>query len=194
MGKKDVGRIVTSLLRHCPQKYDLKLDKAGYCNIDELISALNKHGYKTDKAMIEEIGKNERFSFNKNHTKIRADYGNSIGLKLRDMYNLPSKPSEILYHGTHLDVIDSIKKSGIVRYPQLQKARDHIFLTDSIEVAIKKGFRFGDSVVLPIKALEMYETGKFEFYHAKSDIWLIETSIPPEFIDFANIIINSKPY
>lgn len=84
MGKKDVGCIVTNLLRHCPQKYDLKLDKAGYCNIDELISALNKHGYKADKTMIEEIGKN--------------------------------------------------------------------------------------------------------------DIWLIETSIPPEFIDFANIIINPKPY
>lgn len=83
------------------------------------------------------------------------------------MYDSPSKPPEILYHGTHLDVIDSIKKNGIIRYLQLQKARDHIFLTDSIEVAIKKGFRFGDSAVLPIKTLEMYETDKFEFYHAK---------------------------
>lgn len=137
MGKKDVERIVTNLLRHSPKKYDLKLDKSGYCNTDELISVLNKHGLKADKSTIEEIGKNERFSFNENHTKIRADYGNSIGLKLSDMYDSPSKPPKILYHGTHLDVLGSIK-NGIVRYPQLQKARDHIFLTDSIEVAIKK--------------------------------------------------------
>lgn len=192
MGEKDVGRIITGLLRHSPQKYDLKLDKSGYCNIDELISALKNHGFKADKSMIEEISKNERFSFNENYTKIRVDYGNSIGLKLSDMYDSPSKPPKILYYGTHLDVIDSIKKDGIIRYPQLQKARDHIFLTDSIEVAIKKEFRFGDSAVLPIKALEMYETDKFEFYHAKNDIWLIEKSIPSKFIDFENIIINTK--
>lgn len=42
--------------------------------------------------------------------------------------------------------------------------------------------------------LKMYKTGDFEFYHVKNDIWLIETSIPPEFIDSANIMINPKPY
>lgn len=141
MQKRDVGRLVTKALRHRPQLLNLHLDKAGYCNVDELIKGLNLYGYEADKNLIEEIGKNERFSFNEKHTKIRADYGNSIGLKLSDMYETNDIPPEVLYHGTSYDAIESIKRNGIVRFAKIGKARDHIFLTEQKDVALKKGNR-----------------------------------------------------
>lgn len=188
MGKKDIGRIVTGLLRHSSDEIGLKRDKAGYCDINDLIDKIAEMGRTADKEMIYKIGEDVRFSFNESRTKIRADYGTSCGLKLKDMYDSNSEPPEMLYHGTHLDVINNIKNEGIIRYPQMKNARDHIFLTDDIEVATKKGFRHGESVVLPVMARRMHEDG-YLLYHAKNDIWLIEDTILPKYIDFKNMII-----
>lgn len=189
MGKKDVDRVITKALRHSPQLLGITLDKAGFCHINDLIKGLNKHGYNVDKTLIEQIGKNERFSFDKHHTKIRADYGNSVGLLLADMYESDEVPPSILYHGTSLDALDSIKQNGIIRFAKIGKARDHILLTELKSVALEKGSSHGKGIALPIMAKEMYMSG-YEFYHAKNDIWLIEDTIPTEFIDFENIIFD----
>lgn len=187
MLKRDVGRLITKALRHRPQMLNLHLDKAGYCNVDELIKGLNLYGYEADKNLIEEIGKNERFSFNEKHTKIRVDYGNSIGLKLSDMYETNDIPPEVLYHGTYYDAIESIKRNGIVRFAKIGKARNHIFLTERKDVALKKGNRYGKEIALPINAIQLHNDG-FKFYHAKNDIWLISDTIPSNYIGFSNLI------
>lgn len=192
MGKKDVGRIITKALRHHPGMLGLTLDKAGYCHVNELVRQLNRYGYQADRALIERIGENERFRFNETHTKIRADYGHSLGLRLSDMYQEDSVPPEILYHGTSLDAVDSIKRDGIIRFAKLQKARDHIFLTEELSVAVKKGFRHGQSVVLPVRARELYDTGETRWYHVKNDIWLIEAAIPSRYIDFSNAVFSDS--
>lgn len=189
MGKKDVDRVITKALRHSPQLLGITLNKAGFCHIDDLIKGLNKHGFYADKTLIEQIGENERFSFNEQHTKIRADYGSSVGLLLADMYESDEVPPSILYHGTSLDALDSIKQNGIIRFAKIEKARDHIFLTELKTVALKKGERHGRGIALPIMTKEMYMSG-YKFYHAKNDIWLIEDTIPTEFIDFENIIFD----
>ncbi len=189
MGKKKVGRIVTAVLRHSPAFLGLTCDKQGYVEVDKLIEALNDKGYQADKELIETIGANERFSFDENHIRMRADYGHSIGLRLEDMYT-PSEPPEYLYHGTHTEALESIKKIGIIRFPQMEKARDHIFLTDDIAVALKKGGRHGNSVALPILAKKMHQNG-YQLYHVKNDIWLTEATIPPAFIDFNQSIYET---
>lgn len=187
MRKRNVGNLVIKALRHNPQMLNLHLDKAGYCTIDELIKNLNSLGCEVDREIIEKIAKNERFSFNENHTKLRADYGNSIGLRLSDMYASNEIPPEILYHGTSYDAVPSIKQNGIVRFAKNGKPRDHIFLTELRDIALRKGARHGTAVVLPIKAKEMHSNG-YKFYHPKNDIWLIEDAIPPEYIDFNNLL------
>lgn len=189
MRKRNVGNLVIKALRHNPQMLNLHLDKAGYCTIDELIKNLNLLGYKVDRQTIEKVAENERFSFNKNHTKLRADYGNSIGLRLSDMYASNEMPPEILYHGTSYDAVPSIKQNGIVRFAKNGKPRDHIFLTELRDIALRKGARHGTAVVLPIKAKEMHNNG-YKFYHPKNDIWLIEDAIPPEYIDFNNLLYD----
>lgn len=189
MRKRDVGSIMIKALRHNPQMLNLHLDKSGYCTIDELIKNLDSFGYKVDRQMIEKVAENERFSFNENHTKIRADYGNSIGFRLSDMYDSNEVPPDILYHGTSYDAVLSIKQNGIVRFAKNQKARDHIFLTELKDVALRKGARHGKAVVLPIKANEMHND-RYKFYHPKNDIWLIEDSIPSKYIDFNNMLYD----
>ena len=190
MGKKKAGRIVTAVLRHSPEFLGLTCDKQGYVEVAALINALNNKGITADKELIETIGANERFSFNEKHTKIRADYGHSIGLKLDDMYT-PSEPPEYLYHGTYTEALDNIKKIGIIRFPKMEKARDHIFLTDNINVALKKGGRHGNSVALSIRTKQMHKDG-YKLYHVKNDIWLTESTIFPEFIDFNHIVYDTE--
>lgn len=187
MQKRDVGRLVTKALRHRPQMLNLHLDKASYCNVDELIKGLNLYGYEVDKNLIEEICKNERFSFNEKHTKICVDYGNSIGLKLSDMYETNDIQLEVLYHGTSYDAIESIKRNDIVRFAKIGKARHHIFLTERKDVDLKKGNRYGKAIALPVNAIQLHNDS-FEFYHAKNDIWLISDTIPSNYIDFSHLI------
>lgn len=181
-----MSRLVTKALRHKPDILNLKLDKAGYCEIKKLITELNCSGFHISEADIERFGANERFSFNTNHTKIRADYGTSTGLLLENMYPNADEPPEIIYHGTSSDAINSIKKLGIIRFAKKGNARDHIFLTELKEVALKKGSRYGTGAALPVKANQMHKAG-YKFYNAKNDIWLTD-NVPPECIDFSNII------
>lgn len=179
--KKDMGRTVTKALRHNPEMLGLTLDQAGYCPVDDLIESLKVRGFRADVQAIEKLGENERFSFNEDHTKMRADYGHSIGLHLCDMYSADSEPPEILYHGTAYESLEGIKEKGIIRLGvNGKKGRDHIFTTELQAVALKKGSRHGKSVALPIRAHDMYENG-YLFYHAKNDIWLTD-HIPAEYI------------
>ena len=184
---KDVQRLITTALRHKPELLGLHIDKSGYCSVEELVSSLRRIGHKTDKNYIEDVGKNERFSFNADHTRIRADYGNSLGLELSDMYFDSKTPPDILYHGTSLDALEGIKEKGIIRFAYgKNKPRDHIFLTESIAVAKKKGARHGRSVTLPIDSYRMHQDG-YLFYHAKLDIWLTD-HVPSEYILFDQMI------
>lgn len=189
---KDIHRIVTKALRHEPSLLGLSPDKAGYCTVSLIIKGLKEKGFSVNKTDIEKLGENERFSFSdESHTKMRADYGNSIGLKLSDMYGKESEPPEILFHGTSQDAIQSIREEGIIRIGvKSNRGRDHIFLTESKAVAIKKGLRHGKSVGLPIKAFEMANAG-LKIYHAKNDIWLTD-HVPVEYIDFSNMFFIAE--
>lgn len=185
--KNRVGRLLVAALRHDPKMLGLTLDPAGYCTKSEVRKALKEHGYMVSPEELEEILQNERFGQDKGKNRVRVDYGNSVGLKLSDMYETSQEPQNILYHGTSADALNSIKESGILRFSKNgKKPRDHIFLTESAGIAIKKGGRYGTGVALPILAEKMHQDG-YLFYHAKKDIWLTD-HVPAEYIDFTNMI------
>ena len=52
----------------------------------------------------------KRYSFDKNHCKIRANQGHSIPVNLELKKKIPP---EILYHGTATRFLENIQKSGI---------------------------------------------------------------------------------
>ncbi len=176
--KINPSHFISKVLRHNPALADLTVDPAGWVETSKLFDAIQsrKPSY-TIEQFESEILTNERYSFSdESHAKVRADYGHSIGLRLEDLCGSPNTPPDILYHGTERQVKDSILASGIHR-----QKRDHVFLTDSPEVARAKAMRrHTPPAVIIIDAKKMAEDG-YAFYHAKNDIWLAY-DIPKEYI------------
>ena len=152
-------------LRHNPASIGLRFNENGYTGVEELLIELNKNGVNIDEATLKEIvgsDKKERFSFSKDKTKIRANYGHSFAV------NLGLKalcPPPVLYHGTGERNVESILKNG------LNKAkRNYVHLTDDMFVALSAGKRYGNPVVFKVDSAKMFSDG-FVFYKSGS-VWL----------------------
>lgn len=185
---KTVGRILTKALRHRPELLGIQVDAGGYCPISQLVKALRAHGYPVTEEEVLEIGKaQERLGLSPDGHRLRADYGSSIGLRLENQYKVGAEPPELLYHGTALEFLDSIRSGGILRHgAKGHPPRDHVFLTERPEVALRKGHRHGRPIALPVRAAALHRTGGL-CYHAKNDIWLTY-EVPAEYIDFTGIL------
>lgn len=173
---KNKSRFLSLILRHKPEIIDSQLDNEGWLNVNELIEKSNKHGESLDFDMLEYIVNNsdkQRFTFNNDKSKIRANQGHSIEVEL----DLQEKiPPTILYHGTVDKFVDSIRNSGIEK-----RSRNHVHLSAETETAIKVGSRKGTPVILTVNSGQMYKDG-YKFYQSKNDVWLIEF-VPKEYIN-----------
>lgn len=105
---------------------------------------------------------------------IRANYGHSLPI---DLGIEPVEPPELLYHGTAVRFLVSIKMKGIV-----PKERTHVHLSPDEESAREVGQRHGKPVVLNIQSRRMHEDG-FKFYLSASGLWLTG-KVPPEYVIF----------
>lgn len=168
---------ISLILRHRPEVINISLDKYGYANVDELIKGVNNSGKKLTREILEDIVKTDnknRYSFNEDKTKIRANQGHSInvdvGLKM-------AIPPEILYHGTAEKSLDYILLDGIKKMNRL-----YVHLSDNLETAKKVGSRHGKPVVLIIDAKKMVEDG-YNFYLSDNKVWLTDF-VPKKYIKF----------
>ena len=169
---------ISKVLRHNPALAHLTLDTAGWADAEELFLAIQSRKPSYSREQFEaEIVTNERYSFSdESHSKVRADYGHSVGLKLEDLCGSADVPPPLLYHGTERQVKESILEGGILR-----QKRDHVFLTDSGEIALKKAMRrHTPPAVIIVDAKKMAEDG-YAFYHPKANIWLTY-EVPKEYI------------
>ncbi|MEY8320998.1 RNA 2'-phosphotransferase [Lachnospiraceae bacterium 46-61] len=179
--KKDenLGRFMSMVLRHKPETIGITLDEYGYVDVKELINAMNKYKKYIDMVTLERIvaeNDKKRYSFNENHTKIRANQGHSVAVNLE----LDKKvPPEILYHGTAKRFLESIQKSGLQKM-----SRQYVHLSKDIKTAIKVGKRHGNVVVLKVYAKKMFENG-YNFYLSKNDVWLCD-KVPYEYLEQCN--------
>ena len=107
----------------------------------------------------------KRFSFNENHTLIRANQGHSIDV---DLEFEEKEPPDILFHGTSVNNIDSIKKYGIKKMKRL-----HVHLSLTEDIAKKVGERHGKPAIIKINAKQMYEDG-VKFYLSENKVWLCD--------------------
>lgn len=174
---KEISKFMSLVLRHNPDKIDIILDENGWTDTAVFISKMNTKGFGLDMKKLEEIVQDndkQRFAFNDTKDKIRANQGHSVDI---DLALLPSQPPEILYHGTSENVIPFIKEQGITK-----QNRQHVHLSTQIETAIKVGARHGKVVVLPVRALEMYQNGE-KFYISDNGVWLTDM-VATKYIDF----------
>lgn len=170
MNYEGISKFISLVLRHKPEAANLTVDKYGYAQVDELVAYLNKK-YKgftvTDLDTIVETDDKQRYSYNNDHTKIRAVQGHSIKVELE---LVEQQPPELLYHGTSSKYLSGIMEQGLI-----PKQRQYVHLSKDVETAMIVGARHGGkTVVLKIMAQPMYISGH-KFYQAENGVWLTDT-------------------
>ena len=177
---KNISIFISLILRHKPEVAGVKLDKYGYADVTELLTGINNTGKHIDIELLEKIvseDNKQRYKFNREHTKIRANQGHSIGI---DLELAGKKPPHLLYHGTSEGAVDNIFKEGI-----LKQERDHVHLSSEVNTAIIVGKRHGKPVVLSVDTKRMYEDG-FKFGLSDNNVWLT-TKVPSDYISIVTI-------
>ena len=178
MTKKEMvetSKFMSLVLRHQPQKIGIELEQNGWADTSALISGMNRAGYRVTLEDIKEVvttNDKQRFKFNDDYTKIRANQGHSVNV---DVELLESKPPDVLYHGTATRFIQAIKNDGLI-----PKSRLYVHLSKDVDTAVNVGSRHGKVAVLTIDSARMYENG-FRFYLSDNNVWLTKT-VPAEYI------------
>ena len=99
MNLKSTSKFLSLILRHKPEAVGITLDEHGWANVEELITGVQKTR-PLDRKLLEQIvatDEKQRYSFNEDHTLIRANQGHSIPVDVE----LPVvEPPESLFHGT----------------------------------------------------------------------------------------------
>ena len=174
---KKTSVFISLILRHKPEVIGINLDAHGWADVQELIAGINSTGkYKIDIPMLEEIVRTDnkqRYSFNEDKTKIRANQGHSIQV---DVELKEAEPPEILYHGTGEKYVESILQEGLI-----PKSRLYVHLSKDIETAMEVGSRHGQLHMFKIHSGEMFRQG-CKFWISENGVWLTK-AVSREYLD-----------
>lgn len=177
---------ISLILRHKPEVIGITLDSAGYANVNELIEGINKQNKQIDMELLEEIVRTDskqRYSFNEDKTKIRANQGHSIKV---DVGLKECVPPDVLYHGTASRNVISIQQKGLLKMNRL-----YVHLTESLITAKTVGDRYSnDTTILLIDSKSMYNDG-YKFYLSENRVWLTE-KVPSNYITAYSNIVPTK--
>lgn len=170
---KLISKHLSYILRHRPDTIDLKLDSAGWADIDELITKSPKisHRGEIDAAVIE--NDKQRFTISDDGDRIRANQGHSIDVDL----GLKSiSPPDHLFHGTATRFLSPILSQGLKKMN-----RQHVHLSPDLETAAKVGRRHGKLVILEVNTRRMSEDG-YRFFKSENGVWLTD-HVPSEYLN-----------
>ncbi len=170
-----LSKLLSYILRHKPEEYEIELDKNGYTNVDKLINKLNVHSENISFKILQHIvetNSKKRFAFNDDLTKIRASQGHSVDVELG---YIEQQPPGILHHGTVEKFLSSILKDGLQKMQ-----RHHVHLSADKATAMKVGERRGKPIILQIKSGEMFLAG-YKFYLSDNSVRLTD-HVPSIFI------------
>jgi putative RNA 2'-phosphotransferase len=179
MNEKEKRRLSKSLsktLRHQPERIGVELDDAGWCSVDDLLSAYAAKGTQISRQALNEVvatNDKQRFSFSEDGNRIRANQGHSVDV---DLGYETAEPPEILLHGTPRQFVEAIRREGLNKMK-----RHHVHLHRDIATATAVGQRRGKPVLLTIRAGDMHSAGH-AFLVTPNDVWLTD-HVPTEFIE-----------
>ena len=169
------SRFISLILRHKPEEIGITLDEHGWADVQALIEGVNKT-HPLTMELLEEIVRTDekgRYSFNEDHTLIRANQGHSIPV---DVELKETAPPEILYHGTGEKFTASIDRIGLI-----PKSRLYVHLSKDRETAVTVGKRHGKPVVYTVDAARMHADG-YAFYCSANGVWLTK-EVPIKYLD-----------
>ena len=166
-GMRNTSKFISLILRHKPETIGITLDEHGWADVQELIDGINRSGgHALDRDLLEEIvrtDEKQRYSFNEDHTLIRANQGHSIQVDVE----LEEKiPPDILWHGTGEKYVESIEKQGLI-----PKSRLYVHLSADMETARKVGNRHGKPVIYKVDCKRMCADG-YRFFLSANGVWL----------------------
>ena len=118
----------------------------------------------------------QRYSFNEDRTKIRANQGHSVPM---DVELKEAAPPEILYHGTGERALDPILREGLRPMKRL-----YVHLSRDYDTAVQVGRRHGKPAVLLVRAGKMREDG-YPFFLSANGVWLTK-AVPPEYLELTD--------
>ena len=174
---KHISKYLSLVLRHQPNSIGITLDENGWTSVIILLEKLQqKFKYMTLDILkdVVETNDKQRFAFNDDNTKIRANQGHSVNI---DLGYSQQEPPELLYHGTVSKFISNIKEQGL-----LKMNRHHVHLSEDLDTATKVGSRRGQPILLSINSGHMHKDG-YVFYQSNNGVWLTN-HVPIEYIEF----------
>ena len=164
---KNTSKFISLILRHRPEIIGITLDEHGWAEVDALIDGINRsEAHALDMEGLEEIvrtDEKQRYSFNGDHTLIRANQGHSVPV---DVELEERTPPDILWHGTGEKYTSSIDRQGLI-----PKSRLYVHLSSDPETAVTVGSRHGKPVLYKIDCKAMVEDG-YRFFLSANHIWL----------------------
>lgn len=177
MGLKETSKFISLILRHKPETIGISLDEHGWADVQEMIQGINATGnHHLSEGLLEEIvrtDEKQRYSFNEDHTLIRANQGHSIPV---DVELERKTPPAVLYHGTGEKYTASIDEQGLI-----PKSRLYVHLSSDVETARKVGNRHGKPVVYIVDCAAMAADG-YSFYLSANNVWLTKT-VPAKYLN-----------
>ena len=149
-----LSKLLSLMLRHRPQEFDLEVDGQGFADLDRVVSALQK---KDDSICVSDVegivDGTEKKRFEIVEGKIRARYGHSFRV---DLGLDPAEPPEALYKGVHPRELEATLASGLKPFD-----RQYVHLSYEADVAAQLGR--GGNAVVKIDATSAHAAG-VEFF------------------------------
>jgi len=174
--RKKLGKYLSYILRHAPEKEGLEMDEHGYVSVPVLCKKLDMS--KDDLDWIVDNNNKKRYAYNEDETHIRASQGHSIKVDVElEEVNPPHK----LYHGTSFEILESLKKNGLMKMN-----RQHVHLSADQDTARTVGKRHSKGkppMILVIDAKLMHFNGH-KIYLSNNGVYLTD-HVP---IDYINVI------
>ena len=118
MSLTETSRYMSLILRHKPEVIGITLDEHGWADVNKLIEGIAKTKM-FNMNILEEIVRTDnkqRYSFNADKTKIRANQGHSVPVDVELEQKIPP---DYLWHGTGQKYVLSIDKQGLLPQSRL---------------------------------------------------------------------------
>ncbi|WP_202320135.1 RNA 2'-phosphotransferase [Archaeoglobus neptunius] len=148
-----LGRFVSGLLRHFPDKFGLNMDENGWVNLESLARVVRRRYRWANIWIIKAlVYSDEKQRYELRDDKIRARYGHSVDVELNDM---PEADEDLLYYGTSEEEAQRMMEIGIK--PVNQK---FVHLSTTIEKSREvASLRTDTPIVLEVDAKKAREEG-----------------------------------
>lgn len=183
---RSTSKFISLILRHKPEAIGIALDEHGWADVRAMIDGINATGrHRLTPEVLEEIvrtDEKQRYAFNEDHTRIRANQGHSISV---DVELERRMPPAVLFHGTGEKYTDAIDRQGLI-----PKGRLYVHLSADVDTARRVGSRHGKPVIYQVDCQKMAADGHV-FFLSANHVWLTK-HVPAQYMSKCEGQSNQK--